>query len=310
MAVIVLSASIYTLLSRIGCAVGFFMIINLLIYHCYSVSLAKKNNNKLSITTSLFLSFLLIIISLIGDLDFILISYDKIKSTQRVKCEIYVMIATLSYITSKFVLYMVLSFRLAAFGGSTYEYSKLFLWIWRTVLTMAVICEFYVGFLTENTTIDENTNNMPCRSNFPFTFFGLIAIIDATASIINVYLFARQLKRATKLFSMNKHISNSNTNSLKNTNMNDNDIEKGKTNVTSTDSRKLDAKFLFVARKHFILTTISVGTTFIAMILTIIFSLPVLWINFDYFINILCVILMFSWNKQHYATLCCVKAFK
>eukprot|EP01083_Nonionella_stella_P178577 631237_1 len=83
--------------------------------------------------------------------------------------------------------------------------------------------------------------------------------------------------------------------------------EEGRSSTSSSDNKQLNQRFLFIAKKYFVLATCGVGSTFIAMILTIVFSMPVLWVSVDYVINVLCILLMFTWNKRYYNVCCCVQ---
>ena len=69
---------------------------------------------------------------------------------------------------------------------------------------------------------------------------------------------------------------------------------------SSLKTRSKNEKFLFVARKHVLLAIVSVASTLMAMLAMAVFSIPVVWCGLDYVVNVLCILMMFSWNKKYY----------
>ena len=72
----------------------------------------------------------------------------------------------------------------------------------------------------------------------------------------------------------------------------------------SKDRMKKQDKLVKVAKKFTFLTGLGVGTTFLAMLCSGLFAMPILWVGSDCIFNIVTVLLMFNWNKEYYDRLC------
>lgn len=291
------SPFVSTWCSRISCVISIFVVIFLLFHQKYKLAQKRKesmdmnsdNNNSnrkdkrssfgseehLEITWSLICSYLLMISSIITLSASILIEWsDKFSFYNNIYKYVSYTIA-IGYGMSKFCLYILLSFRIEeSFINSAYSYNKIFLFFWRIFLFVGIVFFFFSYLMYTKIDVDGTNTN--------YSQWVIIYIVgfDVIACGVNLILFTRQLWSFTE--DCNQYT------------------------VSSNSDYQFVTEFKTIIKKQVLLATLSIFSTILALIIIMLFAMPILCISFDLVTTNICVILMFSWNHK-YVMFCCGK---
>ena len=244
---------------------------------------SKSNNGnldkKFQLSWSLIFSYLLMLSSFITLASSILIMWTDQFSfyIKYYKYESYVI--AIGYGISKFCLYILLSFRIEeSFINSAYSYNKTFVWFWRIFLFVGIVA-FIICYLT-------NTKIHGTDTHYPQWMALYVVGFDIIACLMNLILFTRQLWNFTQ------------------------DCKQYTDKISSSQSSRSGPQFVIefkiIIKKQVLLASLSIFSTILALIVVILFGMPVLCISFDLATTCICVVLMFSWNNK-YVMFCCGK---
>ena len=272
--------NIFNIISWLVVIISALLIIAIAVYHIISSNKHDKISiKKIKEKPSLYLSFILIFISVIYGIIIIHMTKAETFSMYSIECEIPRWTFSLSYTSFKSVLYIILVARVwKLFKGKSFvKFSRKWLQVWMWFILLFFIEINVINVITTKTTFK---NNNHCEYKWSILFIGSIAIMDVAAMVIYIYLFVRPI---IMINNRNRRLS---------------------------DADNIDMRYLVI--KQCILSLFAVISTIITAIFVIIFHMTQVFVSFDVIISSISVILMYKWNERLFEFFCyfCLKCTK
>eukprot|EP01084_Bolivina_argentea_P286812 492063_1 len=232
-------------------------------YH--SITFFKFRDTDKTVKLSVYLSFLLVFLAFTDLLTLIIETFDPIQT--KIFCLIIQHGGTVSYALFKCTTYLILLMRLyELFQVPTVNYNAKKLKRLGYFLISWTLINIILGLVLMDSNVD--ILSVPvCVISFPFFLPASWALADLFAIGTCSYLYIRTL------FKLRKQIKS----------------------LQSTEDNVLFLKYLAV--KQCILSSIACGTTIISMMLMGTLQIAPVAIGIDLNVTIICIILMYSWNK-------------
>eukprot|EP01083_Nonionella_stella_P025649 70662_1 len=277
------SESVYEWTSKPIVLTNCALFIVILLYHIITIKNHAPYGFKCTkFPLSLKLSFILIAVATYIFPNLCLDLFDPFHSAIWCRHEQYISIFL--YSTFKLTIYLILICRVhESFGTSMLAYDKRKLYIWASILVIWTLCGMIIHAFSSHSHLD--LHSYPhCFVHFQTYTLVNIAAIDITALITTCYLFLKPILKLQSV--LNKTASD-------------------------TDHRRMAEMMELrnVAIKQCILSIIAVSTTLITVVLVGIAGMRHLFGSIDINLSILCIILMYRWNKKAVQTIfpCCLK---
>eukprot|EP01084_Bolivina_argentea_P313247 542438_1 len=277
--------------------------LGLLLFHIY-VILCSKQEISSNVYRTQYLSVFSIIMMTVFPISVLCLYIIEMNHVGNLDCQLQIQIGIITYLCSKFALYILLLERLfIIFRNSQYKLNKNLIWIIRLIIGSLFLVSMTLVMVNKISQIDAKD---VCLTTVPMLFKAVFIFIDLSVSMFVLILFSRKL-----LF-----LSLNMSNNLNKTKPATPRHPSGRSLNYSLSfysakivTQNLDESLLKVMRKTNLLGIIAILTTQFSLIISTFFP-GNLWTIIDSMANCWCILLMFQHYNKIFDCLCqCLLCF-